>query len=62
MALFRKKTEAGPEIPAVQEKKDYTPIRHIAGSVMDCKKQLVEKEVDSLEELRYIHESFEEVL
>ena len=43
-------------------KKDYTPIRHIAKSIKDYQQQLVVKEVASLEELRFIHESFNIVL
>ncbi|MBQ7564711.1 MAG: chemotaxis protein [Lachnospiraceae bacterium] len=62
MALFKKQNRTVSEAPEVKEVKDFTPIRQIAGSVLDCQRQLVNKEVDSLEELRFIHESFNEVL
>lgn len=42
--------------------KDYAPIRHIARSIKDYQKELVEKEVASLNELQFIQESFEMVL
>ena len=45
-----------------EQPKDYTPIRHIAKSIKDYQKELVEKEVASLNELHFIHESFELVL
>lgn len=61
MGLFKKKEEIQQE-KVVVEKKDYAPITHIAKSIGNYKNQLVEKEVRSLEELRFIHESFEEVL
>ena len=62
MALFKKQNRTVSEAPEVKEVKEFTPIRTIAGSVLDCQRQLVNKEVDSLEELRFIHESFNEVL
>ena len=63
MAFFKKNNNAEAASAAQTEiKRDYTPIRHIAKSVLSYQKELVEKEVASLQELRYIHESFEEVL
>ena len=61
MGLFKKKNEVQQE-KVVVEKKDYAPITHIAKSISNYKNQLVDKEVRSLEELRFIHESFNEVL
>lgn len=63
MAFFRKNNNAeAASVAQTEIKRDYTPIRHIAKSVLSYQKELVEKEVASLQELRYIHESFEEVL
>ena len=64
MALFnRNNNQASNMVTQVTTvKKDYTPIRHIAKSVKDYQQQLVVKEVASLEELRFIRESFDEVL
>lgn len=64
MALFNKNREQISNVGerTVAVKKDYTPIRHIAKSVKEYQQQLVEKEVASLEQLRFIRESFEEVL
>ncbi|HAG70474.1 MAG TPA: chemotaxis protein [Lachnospiraceae bacterium] len=63
MGLFNKKNkkEEASEVKA-PVKKDYAPISHIAKSIKSYQKQLIEKEVSSLEELRFIHESFDEVL
>ena len=62
MSIFRKnKNEAAAET-AVSYKADYTPIRHIAKSIKTYQHQLVEKEVKSLDALRFIRESFDEVL
>ena len=64
MSIFnKKKKESEVELTTtVKPKKDYAPIVHIAKSVKSYQKELVEKEVASLEELRFIHESFNEVL
>ena len=64
MALFnRNNNQASNMVTQVTTvKKDYTPIRHIAKSVKDYQQQLVVKEVASLGELRFIRESFDEVL
>lgn len=64
MGLFKKnnKEEANVAVSSAPSVRDYTPIRHVAASVLGYQKQLVEKEVASLEQLRFIHESFEEVL
>lgn len=64
MGLFNRKNNEVTEntaaaAPAVR---DYAPIRHVANSVLGYQRQLVEKEVSSLEQLRHIHESFDEVL
>ncbi|MCR5237612.1 MAG: chemotaxis protein [Lachnospiraceae bacterium] len=44
------------------EKIDYTAVRHIADSIRDYQRDLVEKEVASLNELQYIQNSFDFVL
>lgn len=64
MAFFNRNNNQASDTntKASVTKKDYTPIRHIAKSIKDYQQQLVLKEVASLEELRFIHESFDEVL
>ena len=64
MSLFNKNNNQVSNIhtQVTAVKKDFTPIRHIAKSVKDYQQQLVVKEVASLEELRFIRESFDEVL
>ena len=47
---------------AASKVNDYTPIKHIAGSISNYQKELAKKEVASLDELRFIHESFDDVL
>ena len=65
MAFFSKKSDNNVSYTpsaVIPVKKDYTPIRHIAKSVKDYQQQLVVKEVASLGELKYIQDSFNEVL
>jgi len=64
MGLFTRKETSVSAMPSatVTVKKDYTPIKHIAKSIKDYQQQLVVKEVASLGELKYIQDSFEEVL
>ena len=65
MAFFSKKSDNNvlhTPSAVIPVKMDYTPIRHIANSVKDYQQQLVVKEVASLGELKYIQDSFNEVL
>lgn len=64
MALFKKnvKEEAAVSASVKDKTPDYYPIRHLAHSIKDYEKELVVKEVDSLEELHQIRVSFDEVL
>ena len=61
MTLFREKKEKREEVKSVK-KLDFYPISHIAGSLKNYKKELVEIEVRSLEELREVQLSFDKVL
>lgn len=61
MALFRKK-EVKQEETAVAEEHDYYPITHVADSLKEYQKHLIQNEVDSLQELREVQISFDEVL
>lgn len=61
MALFRKKEVKQEEI-AVAEEHDYYPITHVADSLKEYQKHLIQNEVDSLQELREVQISFDEVL
>lgn len=61
MALFRKKEVKQEEI-AVAEEHDYYPIKHVADSLKEYQKHLIQNEVDSLQELREVQISFDEVL
>ena len=61
MALFRKKEVKQEEI-AVAEEHDYYPITHVADSLKEYQKHLIQNEVDSLQELREAQISFDEVL
>ena len=62
MSLFRKKTEENQEEVKIVKKQDFYPISHIANSLKDYQKKLVQKEVNSLEELREVQLSFDKVL
>lgn len=60
MALFKSKKET-PE-KQITEKIDLYPITHVAESLQDYRKQIVVKEVNSLQELREVQIAFEDVL
>ena len=52
MFLLKKKTSSTENVDQALEKKDYYPVVHVANSLRSYQKQLVNKEVDSLQELR----------
>ncbi len=58
--LFAGKTGSKPE--QVREEKSLYPVLHVAGSLKDYQKELVQKEVSSLWELRQVGASFSGVL
>ncbi len=58
--MFEKKKI--PQLVVSAPKPDYYPLVHVAHSLEDYRKQLVSKEVDSLQELREVQLSFNEVL
>ena len=62
MSLFKKKDVEVPEKVQIVEKPDLYPITHIAVSLQDYQKKLVQKEVSSLEELREMQLAFNEVM
>lgn len=62
MSLFSKKVEEKQVEVKIEKKQDLYPISHIADSLKDYQKKLVQKEVSSLEELREIQLSFDKVL
>lgn len=62
MFLFNKKADKKETIEQIVEKKDYYPIVHVSNSMKEYQKQLVDKEVDSLKELREVQLSFDKVL
>lgn len=62
MFLFNKKADKKETIEQIVEKKDYYPIVHVSNSMKEYQKQLVDKEVNSLKELREVQLSFDKVL
>lgn len=62
MFLFHKKEEKKETESQQQNIKDFYPVLHVANSLKDYQKQLVEKEVNSLTELREVQLSFDQVL
>ncbi len=58
--LFAGKT--GPKPEQIREEKSLYPVLHVAGSLKDYQKELVQKEVSSLWELRQVGASFSGVL
>ena len=60
--MFGKKKELQQQSVAAVEKPDYYPILHVARNIKEYQQQLVLKEVDSLQELRDVKISFDEVL
>ena len=62
MALFKKKVvEQHEEIP-VAKTQDFYPILYVADRIKEYQKQLAQKEVSSLDELRGVQTSFEAVV
>lgn len=66
MGLFGKKSSeqavTSYSVGAPAAKADLVPVKHIVKSINGYQKELVEKEVDSLEKLHQIQRSFDEVL
>ena len=62
MSLFHKKQEKIETENKLQDTKDFYPVLHVANSLKDYQKQLIEKEVSSLTELREVQLSFDQVL
>lgn len=62
MALFQKKTNKEKMKAASAEKINLYPVVHVADSLKDYQKQLILKEVESLQELREVQLAFDEVL
>lgn len=60
--MFRKKKEVQQQTEKIVEKLSYYPIVHVAHSLKGFQKQLLTKEVDSLEELQQVTASFDDVL
>ena len=60
--MFRWKKEDPQQIEKIVEKPNYYPLVHVARSLKDFQKQLLIKEVDSLEELQKVTTSFDDVL
>lgn len=61
--MFEKKREKIQQAEAVKaEKPDYYPLVHVARSLEEYRKQLVSKEVASLQELSDVQTAFEQVL
>lgn len=58
MGLFKKKKIEVVEEPIRVETKDYFPVMHVVKSLDSYQKQLVEKEVESLQELKEVQSSF----
>ena len=52
----------GPKPEQIREEKSLYPVLHVAGSLKDYQKELVQKEVSSLWELRQVGASFSGVL
>lgn len=62
MAFFSKKNEQPSNQNVSVQKNDYYPVVHVAKSIKEYQKELVKKEVASLEELHKIQNSFDEIL
>ena len=62
MAIFKKISEEKQEVLSVKKELDFYPIIHISESLKDYQKKLAEKEVSSLEELREVQLSFDQVM
>ena len=59
---FKKAKEQTESTQMLVKKADYSPISHVVTSIHKSLRELIEKEVSSLEKLRRIQHSFEEVL
>ena len=61
--MFNKKKNAQADMPVqAEKKKDYYPVYYIVNGIQDYQKQMVSKEVESLQELHEVEVSFDEVL
>ena len=60
--MFQKKKDVQQQTEIIAEKPSYYPIVHVAHSLKGFQKQLLIKEVDSLEELQKVAASFDDVL
>lgn len=60
--MFRMKKEVQQQAEQINGKPNYYPIRYITRSLKNYQKQLLTKEVDSLEELQKVATSFDDVL
>lgn len=62
MLLFGKKEKKNDGAEKAAKKQDYFPLIHVTNSLKDYHRQLMDKEVDSLSELRQIRASFVQIL
>lgn len=63
MGLFHKEKQIDNQMVVGNiQKKDYYPIEHVANSLKSYQNELIDKEVDSLQELYEVQQSFSEVL
>ncbi len=61
--MFNKNKNTQTVAPAVREqKKDYYPVYHVVNGIQNFQKQMVAKEVESLQELHEVEVSFDDVL
>ena len=60
--MFGKKNQVQQQAGVIVEKPNYYPISHVVQSLKNYLKQLLTKEVDSLEELQQVTSSFDDVL
>lgn len=60
--MFQKKKEVQQQAKIIAQKPSYYPIVHVAHSLKSYQKQLLSKEVDSLEELQQVTATFDDVL
>lgn len=60
--MFQKKNKVQQQAAVSAEKPNYYPIGHVVNSLKNYQKQLLAKEVESLEELQQVTTSFDDVL
>ena len=62
--MFNKKKNVQTDMPITPsyKKKDYYPVYYVVKGIEDYQKQMVAKEVESLQELHEVEVSFDEVL